>query len=157
MTYQKKIIFLATVVIILTAVSCFYPKPIKVSIAAKPKDSLTVNVIPLVTENIDIMNEFIGYIIPIQSVELRPNVSGYIDKIYVSGGQEVKVGQPLVKIDQKEHKAQLDAATAAVIQSQADFDNAKRYYERMKKAGKKAVSAASVDEAKSKFYPLKQP
>jgi RND family efflux transporter MFP subunit len=56
----------------------------------------------------------------------------------------------LVLIDQKEYKAQLDAASASVIQAKADYNNAKTYYNRMQKAGK-AVSASALDDAKAKY------
>ena len=42
-------------------------------------------------------------------------------------------------------------ALAAAAQAKADFDNAKTYYNRMKKAGKKAVSASELDQAKAQF------
>ena len=115
------------------------------------KDTLTINVVPLKKQNVDVTNQYVGYITPIKSVELTPNVSGYIDEVWAEGGQEVKEGDNLVLIDQREYKAQLDAAKSAVAQAMADFNNARTYYNRMQKAGKKAISASALDEAKAKF------
>ena len=115
------------------------------------KDTLTINVVPLKKQDVDVTNQYVGYITPIKSVELTPNVSGYIDEVWAEGGQEVKEGDNLVLIDQREYKAQLDAAKSAVAQAMADFNNARTYYNRMQKAGKKAISASALDEAKAKF------
>ncbi len=112
---------------------------------------LTVNVITLKKQNIDITNQYVGYITPIKSVDLVPNVSGYIDEVWAEGGQSVAAGDNLILIDQKEYRAQLDAASASVAQATADYNNAKSYYNRMLKAGKKAISASALDEAKAKF------
>lgn len=115
------------------------------------KETLTINVIPLKQQDVEVTNQYVGYVEAIKSVELVPNVSGYIDEVWAEGGQEVKAGDNLIMIDQREYKAQLDAAKSAVAQAQADFNNARTYYNRMKKAGKKAISASALDEAMAKF------
>lgn len=115
------------------------------------KNTLVVNVLPLEAQHVDVTTSFVGYITPINSVEMRPNVSGYIDEVWAVGGQHVKAGDNLVLIDQREYKASLDAARSAVAQAQADLSNAQSYYNRLKKAGAKAVSASALDEAKAQF------
>ena len=109
------------------------------------------NVLPLKPEDITITSSYVGYVIPIKSVDLVPNVSGYIEDVWVEGGQEVRVGDNLLLIDQREYKAALNAAKAAVTKAQADFANAKAYYERIKKAGAKAISASEQDSAKAGY------
>ena len=141
---------LLVLVISLTIVGIgLFHRPVK---SATPiGKNLVVNVLPFKAEDIDITNQYVGYVTPIKSVELVPNVSGYIDEVWAEGGQSVAAGDNLVLIDQKEYKAQLDAASASVAQAKADYNNAKRYYNRMQKAGKKAISASALDEAKAKF------
>lgn len=112
---------------------------------------LEVNVVPLVKQNTNIVSQYVGYITPIKEVELVPNVSGYIDEVWAEGGIDVKQGDNLVLIDQREYKAQLDAAKATTAQAKATYDNAKTYFERVKKAGSKAFSKAAFDDAKAKF------
>lgn len=109
------------------------------------------NVLPLKPEDITITSSYVGYVIPIKSVDLVPNVSGYIEDVWVEGGQEVRAGDNLLLIDQREYKAALNAAKAAVTKAQADFANAKAYYERIKKAGAKAISASEHDSAKAGY------
>lgn len=113
--------------------------------------SLTLNVLPLQPQDITVTSSYVGYVTPIKSVDLVPNVSGYIEDVWVEGGQEVKVGDNLLMIDQREYKAALDAAQAAVTQAQANFNNAKTYYDRIRKAGAKAISQTEIDNAKAGY------
>ena len=112
---------------------------------------LSLNVIPIEPQDVTITSTYVGYVTPIKSVNLVPNVSGYIEDVFVQGGQDVKVGDNLVLIDQREYKAALDATIAATTQAQANFNNAKVYYERIKKAGKKAISKTEFDNAKAQY------
>lgn len=121
------------------------------SAVSKPAPEITLNVVPLKPSDTTIKKKYIGYITPIRSVDLVPNVSGYIDEVWVEGGQEVKAGDNLLLIDQREYKAELDAAKSAVVQAQADYNNAKSYYQRIKRAGIKAVSQSELDSAKAQF------
>ena len=64
---------------------------------------------------------------------------------------QVKAGDVMVIIDQAEYKARLDAAKAAVAQAEASFNNSSVYYQRMQKAGARAVSKTELDNAKASF------
>ena len=151
---QKKFFYLLGITIIVLLILPEFYKPAQSVLPLNNKE-LVINVIPLNKQNVTITNQYVGYVVPIKSVSLISNVSGYIDEIWAEGGQEVNVGDNLVLIDQREYKAQLDAAKSAVAQANADFINAKSYYNRMKKAGKKAVSASVLDDAKAKFLSAK--
>ena len=107
----------------LAAVGGYY----KYARSALPPDNkeTVINVIPLKAQDALLTNQYIGYVTPIKAVEMASNVSGYVDEVWAEGGQEVREGDNLVLIDQREYKAQLDAAVAATAQAKADFDNAK--------------------------------
>lgn len=141
--------YVVAAIIVTTAL--FAGKTDLASAESSKEKTLTLNVVELTKQNVDISNRYTGYITPIKSVELVPNVSGYIDEVWAEGGQKVEIGDNLVLIDQREYKAELDAAKAAVSQAKADFTNAKTYYNRMKKAGEKAIAASSLDQAKAQF------
>lgn len=113
--------------------------------------SIGINVMQIPQTDITVTKQYIGYVTPIQQAEIASNVSGYIDEVLVSGGSEVKVGDNLVLIDQKEYKSAWDAAKAATVKAKADYNNALSYYKRMKKAGHQAVSAADLDNAKAAY------
>ncbi len=106
---------------------------------------------PIVPQNITVDTGYIGYVVPINEVNVLPYINGFISDIKVSGGTDVKTGDKLVVIEQGEYKAKLDAASAAVKQAQAAFNNAKIYYERIKKAGEKAVSKTEYDNARAAY------
>lgn len=148
MKYRHSFI-LGAAAAVLSACILYYHQA--VSAPAQTDNTLQINVIPLKRQNVVISNQYVGYVTPIHSVDLVPNVAGYIDEVFVLGGQEVRSGDNLVLIDQREYKAQLDAASSAVSSAKANYVNAESYYKRLQKAGTKAISAATLDDAKAKF------
>jgi membrane fusion protein (multidrug efflux system) len=63
------------------------------------------------------------------NVEIRPQVDGFLDKLFVDEGAYVKAGQPLFKINDQPYREQLNNAVAnlhaqeaAVINAQLDID-----------------------------------
>jgi membrane fusion protein (multidrug efflux system) len=59
-----------------------------------------------------------------KDVEIRPQVSGYLEKIYVDEGAHVQKGQPLFKIDDKLYRQQLNNAEASLLAAKADLETA---------------------------------
>lgn len=57
-------------------------------------------------------------------VEIRPQIQGFLTKVYVEEGQRVAKGQTLFTIDQVSLKAAVDAAQAAVAVAQANVNTA---------------------------------
>jgi len=55
------------------------------------------------------------------SVAVAPRVNGYVTAVYVSDHAWVKAGQPLLQIDDRTYRAQLEQAQAAVAVRQADI------------------------------------
>ena len=56
-----------------------------------------------------------------QDIEIRPQVSGFIVKLYVDEGATVRKGQPLFLIDPTQYKAAVDQADAAVKTAEANL------------------------------------
>ncbi len=135
------------------AILAFYGAKMEPASSAVPPAgaALELKAVRLSKKNITSSTGYIGYVVPIHQVSLEPNVSGYISKIWVEGGQDVKIGDNLLMIDQREYKAAYDAAVAAQNQAQADYANASVYFERIKKAGPKAVSKTEFDNAKAQY------
>ena len=111
----------------------------------------SINAIAIPHQDVKIEKQYVGYVTPIQSADMAANVAGYIDDVMVEGGDEVKVGDNLVLIDQREYKVEWESAKAATIKAQADYNNAASYYKRLKKAGSQAVSASELDSAKASY------
>lgn len=66
------------------------------------------------------------------NVEIRPQVSGYLDKIYVEEGAYVAQGQPLFKINDRPYDAQLNNAEANISAAKANMEKAAIEVNRLK-------------------------
>lgn len=97
---------------------------------APPPTQVTVAV-PLQRNVVD-WDEYIGRFEAIQDVELRPRVSGQIERVLFADGQRVTQGQPLFIIDPRPYRAALDQARAQVVRSQATLANAQSELARAK-------------------------
>jgi len=63
-----------------------------------------------------------GMVKPAEDVNLRFKISGTIDKVYVSEGQEVKIGDSLIKLYTGKINSQYLQANAAYTQSKAELN-----------------------------------
>ena len=73
--------------------------------------------------------EFAGKLEGRVNVEIRPQVEGYLEKIFVEEGAFVRAVQPLFKVNDRPYREQLgnanaslDAARAALVKAQVDVD-----------------------------------
>lgn len=64
-------------------------------------------------------DEYTGRFVAVQRVEVRPRVSGAIDKIHFTDGQIVKAGDLLFTIDPRPYQIAVDSARAEVARMQA--------------------------------------
>lgn len=67
----------------------------------------------------------------INDVEIRPQVNGTLDKIYVDEGAYVNQGQPLFKINDNLYRQQLNNATSSLNAAQAALINAQLEVEKL--------------------------
>jgi membrane fusion protein (multidrug efflux system) len=58
------------------------------------------------------------------NVEIRPQVDGYLDRIFVDEGSYVKKGQSLFRIDDRTYNEQLNNAKASLATAKANLANA---------------------------------
>jgi len=79
-----------------------------------------VNVAPVLQKNVRQWDEFTGRIAAVETVEMRPRVSGYIDRVVFQEGQEVKKGDLLFVIDQRPYQAHLAQAQAQLERARSD-------------------------------------
>lgn len=80
---------------------------------APPEVSAAQVVVKPVTQ----WDEYSGRIDAIQSVELRPRVSGYLESVNYREGQEVKQGDVLFTIDARNYRAELARANAQFVRA----------------------------------------
>src|SRR3989475_13116152 len=82
----------------------------KASVTEQP--ALPVNVVTVVEKEVDEWDEFTGRLDPVESVEIRPRVSGYITEIHFEAGAIVKKGDLLYVIDPRPYHAGFYCAAA---------------------------------------------
>jgi multidrug efflux system membrane fusion protein len=75
-------------------------------------------------------DEFTGRIEPVESVEIRPRVSGYIQEVKFQSGQLVKKGDLLFQIDPRWHEAAFEQRQAECEQARVRLENARREADR---------------------------
>jgi len=91
-------------------------------------------------------DEFIGRLEAIESVEIRPRVAGYIERVTFTAGKEVKKGELLFQIDPRPYAADLARAQAELAQARSAGALAARSLERSKKlAAGDAISREELD------------
>ncbi|HTH47742.1 MAG TPA: efflux RND transporter periplasmic adaptor subunit [Candidatus Limnocylindria bacterium] len=93
--------------------------------AAAPQPP-TVTVAPVEQREIVEFDEFTGRLDAVESVEIRPRVSGYLQEVRFQSGQLVKKGDVLFVIDPRTRKATLDRAEAELQRAQALAEIAER-------------------------------
>lgn len=76
-----------------------------------------VSAADVVVKSISQWDSFNGRIEAVESVQLRPRVSGYIDKVNYTDGQEVKKGEVLFTIDDRTYRAALEQAQASLARA----------------------------------------
>ncbi|MFM5854694.1 efflux RND transporter periplasmic adaptor subunit [Aeromonas rivipollensis] len=76
-----------------------------------------VSVAQVVVNPVTQWDEYSGRIEAIQSVELRPRVSGYLESVNYREGQEVKQGDVLFTIDARNYRAELARANAQLARA----------------------------------------
>jgi membrane fusion protein (multidrug efflux system) len=90
--------------------------------APPPPPSLPV--IALNTSSTTTYQQFSATIEGKTNVEIRPQVSGYLEKIYVEEGAFVNQGQPLFKINDRPYDEQVNNAQANVQAAKANLEKA---------------------------------
>src|SRR5579863_1987327 len=90
------------------------------------------------------------------NVEIRPQVSGYLDKIFVEEGAYVTAGQPLFKINDRPYGEQLNNAQANISAAKANMDKAAIEVNRLKPlVENKVISDVQLKAAEAAYEAAK--
>jgi multidrug efflux system membrane fusion protein len=79
-----------------------------------------VSVATVLSKPVHQWDSFNGRVTAVESVELRPRVSGYVQRVAFKEGQEVKKGDLLFVIDARPYRAALDQAQAQLQRARAE-------------------------------------
>jgi len=107
-----------------------------------------VSVVTLKPRSIEITDQLPGRTTAFRVAEVRPQVTGIVQKRLFSEGTEVKAGQQLFQIDSGSYRAALSSAEAALKRAEAQAVSAKLLAERYEpRIAANAVSKQENDEA----------
>ena len=115
---------------------------------AMPPPEVTVATVR--PRDLPVIFEYVAQISGVREVEVRPRVSGILEKWNFTEGSKVARGQSLFTIDAAPFRAALAKAEADLVSAQASFDQARRNATRLKPLYEaKAVSQKEYDDATS--------
>jgi membrane fusion protein, multidrug efflux system len=121
---------------------------------APPPPPPEVDAAQVVTKSVRQWDEFTGRIAAIGAVDIRPRVSGNIDRIAFKEGDMVKAGDVLFVVDPRPYRAIYDSAAAQLERARASAELAKAQNERAESLVK--TDAISIDTADTRRAALGQ-
>ncbi len=113
-----------------------------------------VSVAPVVERRVRQWDDFTGRVEAVESVELRPRVSGYVERVVFEEGQEVRKGDLLFVIDPRSYRAEFDRATAELARARSEAQLARSQDERAQAL--LAAKAASREESDARHAAVAQ-
>lgn len=109
-----------------------------------------VSAAPVLIKPVSQWDNFNGRVEAVQSVQLRPRVSGYIDSVNYREGDEVKKGQVLFTIDDRSYRAALEQAKAELARARSQASLARSESGRSEKLiGTQAISREAWEQRRS--------
>ena len=112
----------------------------------RPNEAPFVSVQGLKTKDISIKKKFIAEVEAINSVDIVPQVAGYLKDVKFQDGSFVKEDDVLFIIEQSRFKANVAVAEANLEKAKSDFIQIESDYERQKKLYKDKVVSKSILE-----------
>lgn len=109
-----------------------------------PKGPIRVNTYTVTAETVPLRAEYSGTVAAAAQVPIRSRISGRVLVKFVQGGQTVRAGQPLFRLDSREYDAALAAALAEQAQASAGLANQKLNYHRYRALAAQDAAAAQA-------------
>ena len=106
----------------------------------KQADSIpTYAVFKVVSQTATLKTDYPASLQGEQNIEIRPNIDGYVEKIYVDEGAVVKKGQLLFRISAPQYLQDVNNAAAAINSAQADVSTAELQVKKTKPLVEKQI------------------
>lgn len=114
---KKKINSISVLILAVSLFSCNKKTEEKKEVVAMP-----YKVVEIAKANTTLIAEFPTILEGVTDIDIRPKVDGYIEKIYIEEGQEVKKGQLLFKLETQTATQDAAAAAAKVTVAQVEVN-----------------------------------
>jgi len=109
-----------------------------------------VSVAQVASRDVRQWDEFTGRVSAVETVELRPRVSGYVERVAYQEGQEVRKGDLLFLVDQRSYRAAFDRARAELEHARSEARLAASEYARAQTlVDLRAISREEFDARKA--------
>ncbi len=136
---------LITTLVLLMAAGCAEkkgPPP-----APPPRE---VDVLTLAPGEVRDTGEYLGSLLSRGSINVLPQVGGYVRKIHVRPGQKVEAGAPLIEVDSRQEIAAVESARAQQESAKARLEQARQARARSEALYKEGLgSAAELERARA--------
>lgn len=146
---RKKLFLLAVILTAIFGYRYFFgSNPANMNAMQMPPAEVEVQITK--EQDVTTWSEFTGRLEAVENIELRPRVSGAIEKVHFTDGQMVKKGDVLFTIDQDQFYAEaaradgrLASAKSQTLLAETELNRAKKLY------AAKAISAQEYDTKKN--------
>jgi len=146
---MNRIITLFSLLLVFGLESCFNGKAKEQELSAKP---MALPVYTIVSSDAETIKNYIGTIEGKVNVEVRPQVEGLLQEIYVDEGAFVEKGQKLFKVDASAYQEILNNALANQNVAKAKLENAKLEIDRLRPlVANDVISDVRLKSAKSDY------
>src|SRR6185503_2360172 len=126
----------------LIAAACTKPAP------QRPPAEVTVA--PAIGKQVTDWDEFTGHFESVDAVEIRPRVSGFVQRVAFTEGAIVRRGDPLFYIDARPYQADVDRAQAELERARTRAQLAQGEHERAQRlVATQAISREELDARSS--------
>ncbi len=109
-----------------------------------PEKAAVPDVLPVVTLKVseqDLFHDYVADVQAVRNVEVRAQVAGFLEQIFVDEGRPVKKGQPLFRLNASAFQNKLSQARAAVASARAQASATRVELERVRLLVQKNIIA----------------
>ena len=123
---KKKPVLITVIAVVIIALIGYlvYSKMMAVPKGKQAGAPAMVKAMQVIKRDTPLNYEYAGNIKGTDEVKITARVSGTVVEKYITGGEFVRAGQPLYKIDSRQYESALLSAQATLAQSQANYQNA---------------------------------
>ena len=137
-TVARQLVGVGIVVAAVYAAACSKPVP------QRPPAEVTVA--PAIGKQVNDWDEFSGHFEPVDAVEIRPRVSGFVQRVAFTEGAIVRRGDPLFYIDARPYQAEVSRAEAELERARTRAQLAQGEQERAQRlVATQAISREELD------------
>jgi HlyD family secretion protein len=150
---MKKIFKISLIVILLATfvgtIWFLYQKSQKKPVVYKTESPTVMNIVKKTVAT--------GAVVPRKEIDIKPRVSGIVDKVFVEAGKMVKEGDMIARVKIIPNVVNLNEAESRLNRAKIAYANAKTEFDRIKKLyDQKVVSLADFQRAELNFNNSKE-